>query len=189
MERLLDRIADAAWPRARRGPPPQSHAAERCLIVTKMAARRLPMTYDSGDYPECQRRALAAAGWTIFPPAARPRARDGRLIGIGLSNYVEGTGRGPFESASVRIGASGKIVVTTGATAQGQGTQTMLAQIAADALGVRPDDDPRHRRRHRGEPARPRRLCEPAGRHRRQCGPSRGARRRRKGQAGRGRHA
>ena len=86
------------------------------------------MTYDSGDYPESQRRALAAAGWADFP-ARQQAARDaGRFIGIGLANYVEATGRGPFESAALRIGPSGKIVVTTGATAQGQGTQTMLAQ-------------------------------------------------------------
>src|SRR5262249_55038996 len=57
-----------------------------------------------------------------------------------LCNYVEGTGRGPFESAAIRIGASGKIVVTTGATAQGQGVKTMLAQIAANGLGVSPGD-------------------------------------------------
>src|SRR4029453_544343 len=55
------------------------------------------------------------------------------------SNYVEGTGRGPFESAAVRVGPSGRITVTTGAAAQGQGTHTMLAQLAADAFGVRPE--------------------------------------------------
>ena len=98
------------------------------------------MTYDSGDYPESQRRALEAAGWSEFPARQREARRAGRYLGIGLCNYVEGTGRGPFESASVRIGASGKVVVTTGATAQGQGIKTMLAQLAAGVLGVSPDD-------------------------------------------------
>jgi carbon-monoxide dehydrogenase large subunit len=97
------------------------------------------MTYDSGDYPECQRRALAAAGWKDFPARQAAARREGRWIGIGLCNYVEATGRGPFESASVRIGPSGQIVVTTGATAQGQGTKTMLAQLAADVLRVAPE--------------------------------------------------
>ena len=71
---------------------------------------------------------------------ARARRRGARagFIGIGVGNYVEGTGRGPFESAAIRIGASGKIVVTTGATAQGQGVKTMLAQLAADVLDVNP---------------------------------------------------
>ena len=98
------------------------------------------MTYDSGDYPECQRRALASAGWADFP-ARQARAREqGRFLGIGLANYVEATGRGPFESAGLRVGPSGKVVVTTGATAQGQGTKSMLAQLAGDVLGVAPDE-------------------------------------------------
>ena len=67
------------------------------------------------------------------------RSAQGRYRGIGLANYVEATGRGPFESASVRIGPSGTIVVTTGATAQGQGTRSMLAELVAAQLGVAPE--------------------------------------------------
>jgi aerobic carbon-monoxide dehydrogenase large subunit len=97
------------------------------------------MIYDSGDYVECQRRALAIAGWDDFEARRNAARKQGRFLGIGLANYVEGSGRGPFESASVRIGPSGKIVVTTGAAAQGQGTVTMLAQLVADVLGVQPN--------------------------------------------------
>jgi carbon-monoxide dehydrogenase large subunit len=141
MERLLDRIADAlglARDEVRRRNLVQP--AQMPYVTQVVTRDGLPMTYDSGDYPECQRRALAAAGWSDFPARREAARRAGRLLGIGLSNYVEGTGRGPFESASVRVGASGKIVVATGAAAQGQGTQTMLAQLAAEALGVRPQD-------------------------------------------------
>ena len=113
---------------------------EQMPYVTEVVTRDgLPMTYDSGDYPESQRRALAAAGWSDFPARQEAARQQGRFIGLGLSNYVEGTGRGPFESVSVRIGPSGKIVVATGATDQGQGTHTMLAQLAAEAFGVPPD--------------------------------------------------
>ena len=140
MEQLLDRIA------AQLGIG-RDEIRRRNLIrpsqmpyVTPVVTRDgLPMTYDSGDYPECQRRALDAAGWLGFPERQRKARAEGRWIGIGLSNYVEGTGRGPFESATVRVGPSGRIVVTSGAAAQGQGTATMLAQIAAESLGVRPD--------------------------------------------------
>jgi carbon-monoxide dehydrogenase large subunit len=97
------------------------------------------MEYDTGDYPECQARALAAAGWADFPARQAAALREGRYIGLGLANYVEATGRGPFESASIRIGPSGQIVVATGATAQGQGVKTMMAQIVADVLGVTPE--------------------------------------------------
>ena len=58
------------------------------------------MIYDSGDYPESQRRALAASGWADFPARQEAACREGRFLGIGLANYVEATGRGPFESAT-----------------------------------------------------------------------------------------
>jgi carbon-monoxide dehydrogenase large subunit len=140
MEHLLDSIA------AKLGLP-RAEIRSRNLIQPEQMPYPTPviqrdgsiMTYDSGDYPESQRRALAASGWNSFPARQEAERKEGRYIGIGLCNYVEGTGRGPFESASVRIGASGKIVVTTGATAQGQGIKTMLAQLVAGALGVAPD--------------------------------------------------
>ena len=65
------------------------------------------MIYDSGDYPECQRRALDAARLDGFPGAAGGRAARRPLYRLGLRNYVEATGRGPFESATLRIGAVG----------------------------------------------------------------------------------
>jgi aerobic carbon-monoxide dehydrogenase large subunit len=140
MERLLDCIAESlslSRDEIRRrnliGPEQMPYVTE---VVTRDG---LPMTYDSGDYPESQRRALKAAGWSDFPARQEAAHRQGRFIGLGLANYVEGTGRGPFESVSVRVGASGQIVVTTGATDQGQGTHTMLAQLAAETFGVAPD--------------------------------------------------
>ncbi len=139
MERLLDRVADElglARDEVRRR---NLISPQQMPYVTPVLTRDgLPMTYDSGDYPECQRRALAAAGWTDFPTRRAAALRQGRWLGIGLANYLEGTGRGPFESAAVRVGPSGKIFVTTGAAAQGQGTKTMLAQLVAGVLGVSP---------------------------------------------------
>ena len=141
MERLLDRVA-AALGLARDEVRRRNMIAAAQMpyvtpIVTRDGAR---MTYDSGDYPECQRRALAAAGWEAFPARQEAARREGRCLGLGLANYVEGTGRGPFESASLSVGPSGKVVVTTGATAQGQGVKTMLAQLVEDVLGVRAED-------------------------------------------------
>jgi carbon-monoxide dehydrogenase large subunit len=140
MERILDRIAATlglARDEVRRR---NLIPAERMPYATPVRQRDgSVMTYDSGDYPECQRRALAAADWDGFPQRRDGARREGRWLGIGLSNYVEGTGRGPFESVAIRIGPSGQIMVSTGATAQGQGTQTMLAQLAASAFGVTAD--------------------------------------------------
>ena len=139
MERLLDAMA------ARIGLP-RDEIRRRNFIAAHQMPYAVPvkqrdgslMTYDSGEYPECQRRALAAADWADFPARQAAALKEGRYIGLGLTNYVEGTGRGPFESAAIRIGPSGKVVVTTGATAQGQGVQTMLAQIVAGVLGLEP---------------------------------------------------
>src|SRR5262249_43334773 len=61
------------------------------------------------------------------------------FMGRGLGCYVEGTGAGPFEGATVRIDPSGTIYVATGDCAQGQGHETVFAQIAADQWGISPD--------------------------------------------------
>lgn len=140
MERLLDRLAErTGLDRAdirRRNLIPPDRMPYRTALTTRDGGA---MTYDSGDYVECQRRALDIAGWDDFETRRAAARREGHWLGIGLANYVEGSGRGPFESASVRIGPSGKVIVTTGASAQGQGTVTMLAQVVAEALGVHPN--------------------------------------------------
>jgi len=140
MERVLDRIAKTLKLTSDEVRRRNFIPADKMPYATPIKQRDgSVMTYDSGDYPECQRRALAAADWETFEVRRAAAQREGRLLGIGLANYVEGTGRGPFESSAIRIGPSGQIVVTSGATAQGQGTKTMLAQLAGSVLGVSPD--------------------------------------------------
>ncbi len=99
-----------------------------------------PLTYDSGDYPACQAKAVELARYADFPARQAAARQDGRYIGIGVASYVEGTGLGPFEGATVRVLRSGKVRVLTGAAPQGQGHRSSFAQIAADHLGVAPDD-------------------------------------------------
>ena len=99
-----------------------------------------PVKYDSGDFPKCQAMALEAADYANFSERQSKALAGGRYIGMGLANGVKGTGRGPFETGTVRIGRSGKISVYSGAAAMGQSTKTMLAQIAADQFGVAPED-------------------------------------------------
>ena len=100
-----------------------------------------PIVYDGGDYPAALNNALnAVGGIAAFRERQRAARRDGRHLGLGIGCYVEGTGVGPFESALVRIEPSGKIFVTSGACPQGQGMETIFAQIVADAWRVNPDD-------------------------------------------------
>ena len=141
MERLMDRVArelklDRAEVRRRNFIQPQQMPYNVGIIFRDGR----PVTYDSGDYPACQAAALEAAGYAGFATRQAEARKAGRHIGIGISNAVEATGLGPYESATVRVATSGKIVVYTGATPQGQSHKTTLAQIAADQLGVHFDD-------------------------------------------------
>jgi carbon-monoxide dehydrogenase large subunit len=99
-----------------------------------------PLVYDSGDYPAALAKVKKLVGWDEFA-AEREQARaSGRRVGIGLACYVEGTGVGPYEGAHVRVESSGKVVVATGLTTQGQGHETVFAQVAAAELGVPVED-------------------------------------------------
>jgi len=99
-----------------------------------------PTRYDSGDYPAGLAMALEMVGAGAFRRRQAEARRAGRYLGLGLGCYVEGTGIGPYEGAHVRIEPSGKVLVATGLTTQGQGHGTTFAQIAADALGCDPTD-------------------------------------------------
>jgi len=100
-----------------------------------------PIVYDGGDYPRALRQALAALGGVAaFRERQRAARAEGRYLGLGIGCYVEGTGVGPFESAMVRIDPSGKVFVSGGACPQGQGMETIFAQVVADAWSVDPEN-------------------------------------------------
>jgi carbon-monoxide dehydrogenase large subunit len=141
MERLMDRVArelriDRAELRRRNFIQPEQMPYEVGLIFRDGK----PLVYDSGDYPKGQEAALTLADYEGFRERQRSALDAGRLIGIGLGNYVEGTGLGPFEGVTVRVLPSGKVAVATGATNQGQGTRTTLSQIVAEQIGCRIED-------------------------------------------------
>jgi carbon-monoxide dehydrogenase large subunit len=108
--------------------------------------------YDSGDYPECLRRVVAA----IDLPAVRERQdrgeADGRLIGVGLSIFTEQAAHGTsvysawgipmipgHEQATARLTPDGGLELRVGVHSHGQGLETSLAQIANTVLGIDPD--------------------------------------------------
>ena len=111
------------------------------------------MTYDSGDYAGLLDKALAAAGWDKLQADLRRRRAGGETVGAGLAVFVEKSGLGPFDGVRVTVDTSGAVEVVTGAASVGQGVETVVAQICADALGV---DYRRYPRRAR--PDRPHRL-------------------------------
>ena len=141
MERLLDRAAaglglDRAEIRRRNFIPPDEMPYSIGLVFRDGK----PMSYDSGDYPKCQAEALRLAGYDGFAARREAALAEGRHVGIGVANYVEGTGLGPFEGATVRIQPSGRICVYTGGGDSGQGHWTTLAQVCADKFGVGIED-------------------------------------------------
>jgi carbon-monoxide dehydrogenase large subunit len=95
-----------------------------------------PLIYDTGNFPEALDKALTAIGYDAFRAEQEALRARGIYRGIGIASYVEGTGVGPYEGATVAVDASGGVVVVTGACSQGQGHATTFAQLAADALGV-----------------------------------------------------
>lgn len=99
-----------------------------------------PLVMDSGDYPRTLSRAAELLGYEALRTEQARDGGSGRLLGLGVACYVEGTGIGPFEGASVRLDPStGDVSASTGACSQGQAHETVFAQICADALGVHPD--------------------------------------------------
>jgi aerobic carbon-monoxide dehydrogenase large subunit len=100
-----------------------------------------PAVYDGGNYPVVFEKAISALGGIAEIRAEQRNAwEQGRYLGLGIGSYVEGTGSGPFEGATVRLEPSGTFHVATGACAQGQGHKTIFAQVAADEWGVSPDE-------------------------------------------------
>jgi len=139
MERLLDAGAKATGLtrdeiRRRNLVGPEKMPCERPLLLRS----GLPVVLDSGDYPATQAAALDAADWSGFETRRAAARAEGRRLGIGLANYVEGTGRGPYETVTVRVARDGRIKVNTGAAAMGQGVGTVLTQIVASHLGADP---------------------------------------------------
>jgi carbon-monoxide dehydrogenase large subunit len=141
MERCLDRLARAA------GLDPVELRRRNTLTSAEMPWNTgmyyrdgQPLVYDSGDYLGCLERALDLAEFASFRNAQAEARRRGEFIGLGIAGYVEGTGIGPFEGALVRVDGAGNVVVFTGACSQGQGHETVFAQICAEVLGVRMED-------------------------------------------------
>lgn len=95
-----------------------------------------PLRLDAGDFRGDMARALELLEYDRWLAEQATARLDGRLLGIGLAGYIEGTGVPPFEAANIRLEPSGRVIVTVGPPSQGQGHETTLAQIAADVLSL-----------------------------------------------------
>ena len=98
------------------------------------------VSYDSGDFHGCLDMAKGIADYAEFPARQQAALAEGRYLGIGVSSYIEDTGMGPFEGATVRVEPSGAVQILAGTASQGQGHATVFSQIVADKLGVAFED-------------------------------------------------
>lgn len=142
MERLLDIAAkelgmDRTEIRRKNFIPPDKFPYNNEIIYQDFS----PLVYDSGNYEPVLNKAMEMIGYDEFINKTKPRLqKEGKLIGLGIVTYVEGTGIGPYEGARVQVQSSGKVSVVTGVGTQGQGHFTSFAQIVADKLGVDVED-------------------------------------------------
>ena len=152
-----------SWPRSRRDPPTQPGTGRAHALRNPDRTRGgIQVVLDSGDYVRCQRMALDDAGWATFRARQEVARREGRHIGIGLANYVEGTGRGPFEHASVRVGRPVGSMCDRG-RGNGTGHGDDARPDRRRAARRRHEPDRRHDRRHRLRPRWDRRIQQPSG--------------------------
>ncbi len=100
------------------------------------AALGTDIVLDSGDYAGLLDKALAAVGWQDLQADLQRRRGTGAAVGAGVALFVEKSGLGPFDGVRVSVDHAGAVEVVTGAASVGQGVETAVAQICADALGV-----------------------------------------------------
>jgi len=98
----------------------------------------LGLTFDSGHFASNMQRALEIADWNGVPQRRAEAARHGRLLGVGIANYVESPVGAPHERVEIRI-LDGVIELLVGTQSSGQGHETTFAQVLADQLGVLPE--------------------------------------------------
>jgi carbon-monoxide dehydrogenase large subunit len=100
--------------------------------------------YDTGNYEPALEKAMQIIGYEQLRAEQAQKRAEGKLMGIGISSYIEICGFGPkgsapvglYESARMRVEQSGTVMVYTGASPHGQGEETTFAQIVAEEFTI-----------------------------------------------------
>ena len=94
------------------------------------------LKYDSGDYLGLLREGLRKLKYEELKRWAEMERKRGKKVGVGMAFYLEISGFGPWEFGEVRVTETGDVIVITGGTPHGQGTETAIAQVVADTLQI-----------------------------------------------------
>lgn len=132
---LLERVIDAA---AQQTGIDAAELRRRNLIKPEQIpyTTAFGATYDSGDFPAVFERALTLADYDGFAARKKAAKKQGKLRGIGLGCYLEIAGAWPEEAARITFPGGGRVNVSIGAGASGQGHQTVFGNVVARRLGV-----------------------------------------------------
>lgn len=149
LERMMDILA------RRLGKDPAEIRMKNFINKNDFPYKAMPigLVYDSGDYEKAFLKALELARYQELRKKQEELRKQGRLLGIGISSYIEICGLGPsavaratgfglglWESTIIRVHPSGKVSVFIGGHPHGQGEETTFAQIVADRLQIPIDD-------------------------------------------------
>ncbi len=128
-------------------------ALRRQNYVTEFPyATPVAVEYDTGDFHAVTDALEKHADFAGFAARRAESEAKGKLRGLGVNNYIEACGIAPsslvgqlgaraglYESATVRVNATGGLVVMTGSHSHGQGHETSFAQVVADMIGIADD--------------------------------------------------
>jgi carbon-monoxide dehydrogenase large subunit len=135
---VMERLIDIA---ARRLAIERVELRRRNLISRDKLPHRTAtgLTYDSGDFSANLSRVLEIADWNGFAARRRTAKTRGRLLGIGVANYVETPVGMPHERVALKVVREGRVDLVVGTQSSGQGHETSFRQVLADALGIEPE--------------------------------------------------
>ena len=102
----------------------------------KIDALGTEIILDSGKYEDLLDRLLERVGYHRLKAEIEQRRADGEMVGMGLAYFVEKSGLGPHDDAKLNLQADGSVEILTGTASVGQGVETVMAQIGADASGL-----------------------------------------------------
>ncbi|HLW59353.1 MAG TPA: xanthine dehydrogenase family protein molybdopterin-binding subunit [bacterium] len=135
LERVMDLVADEA------GVDPVEVRRRNFIRPSRFPFKAASgAEYDSGDYAKPLDEVVRLADYPALRAHQETARRGGKIVGIGLSSYVEICGFGPWELGTVRVNKDATATVVTGTSPHGQGDATGFAQIVADTLTIPIED-------------------------------------------------
>jgi aerobic carbon-monoxide dehydrogenase large subunit len=135
-ERLVDAVAARLGMDANEVRRRNAIAAHEMPYHRPLEALGEEIEYDSGDYVGLLDKLLAVLEWAKLKAELARRRAQGEAVGAGFAMFVEKSGLGPADGVRIEVDGAGSVELITGGASLGQGFETVMAQVCAEALGV-----------------------------------------------------